>query len=66
MLPDYFFGVLAAFNHGELIDGLGVVRDRAEAVHGDRDGPHAQKAEGDETEGEDRGGEFEGIAASGT
>ena len=56
VLLDHFLGILAAFDHGEFIDGLGVVRDRTEAVHGDRDRTHAEETEGDETEGEDRGG----------
>ena len=59
VLPDDLFGVLAAFDHGEFIDGLGVVRDRAEAVHGDRDRAHAEETEGDEAEGEDRRGKQE-------
>ncbi len=59
VLLDHLLGVLAAFDHGEFIDGLGVVRDRTEAVHGDRDRTHAEETEGDETEGEDRGGKQE-------
>ena len=42
-------------DHRELVDGLGVVGDRAVGVHRDRDRAHAQEAEGHQAEGEDRG-----------
>jgi hypothetical protein len=62
---DDLLRVLAVLDHGEFIDRLGVVRDGAEAVHGDRDRSHAEKTEGDQAEGEDRGGELEGIGHQG-
>jgi hypothetical protein len=37
----------------ELVDGLGVVGDRAVGVDGDGDRAHAQEAEGDQAERED-------------
>jgi hypothetical protein len=59
VLFDDLFGVLAALDHREFVDRLGVVRDRPEAVHGDRDGSHAEEAEGHKAEGEDRCGKQE-------
>ncbi len=56
---DDLFGVLAALDHRELIDGLGIVGNRAKTVHGDRHRTHSQETERDETEGEDRRGKNE-------
>ena len=43
----------------QFIDRLGVVGDRAVAVHGDGHRAHAEEAEGHEAEREDRRGEGE-------
>ena len=53
-------------DHGELVDRLGVVGDRAVAIHRDGDRSHAEEAEGHQAEGEHgrgqhhRGGEARG------
>ncbi len=56
---DFFLDAFAAFNLAQLKDRLGVVGDRAVAVHGNRHRPHAEEAEGHEAEREDRRGEQE-------
>ena len=56
---DLLLDVLAALDLAQLIDRLGVVRDRAVAVHRDGHRAHAEEAEGHEAEGEDRRGEGE-------
>ena len=61
--PEILFDFRADVRHGfdaaQFINGLGVVGDGAEAVHGDDDRRHGQEAEGHEAEGEDRRGELE-------
>ncbi len=59
LLLDLRSYVRDALDLRELVDGLGVIRNRAEAV--DRDGhrTHAEEAEGHQAEGEDRGREGE-------
>ena len=47
--------VREGFNAAQFINGLGVVGDRAEAVHGDGHRSHGEKAEGHQAEGEDGG-----------
>ena len=54
---------LAAFDLAQFIDRLGVVGDRAVAVHGDGHRAHAEEAEGHQAEREDRRGEGELRAA---
>ncbi len=54
---------LARFDLAQFINGLGVVGDRAVAVHRDGHRPHAEEAEGHEAEGEDRRGEREFLPA---
>ena len=49
-----FLYVRDGLNQRELINRLGIIRNRPIAVNGDRDGPHTEKAERDQTEGEDR------------
>ena len=51
------------FDLAQFIDGLGVVGDRAVAVHRDGHRAHAEEAEGHEAEREDRRGEDEFLAA---
>jgi len=51
---DFRLNVGNCFDERKLVDGLGVVRDRAIAVDGDRDGTHAEHTERHETESEDR------------
>ena len=60
MLFHDLFGVFTALDHRKLVDRLGVVRYRAEAVHRDGDRPHPEESEGDQTEGEDRRRKNEG------
>ena len=56
---DLLLDVRDAFDLAQFIDRLGVVGDRAVAVHGDGHRPHAEEAEGHQAEGEDRRGEGE-------
>ncbi|OPY10951.1 MAG: hypothetical protein A4E66_01455 [Syntrophus sp. PtaB.Bin001] len=49
------FHIGTGFNQGQFIDGLGVVRYRAEAVDSYGDGPHSQEAESNQTESKDGG-----------
>src|ERR1039458_5409531 len=58
---DLLLHVLDGLDLAQLIDGLGVIGHRSVAVHGDRHRPHAEEAEGHQAEGEDGGGEFEGV-----
>src|ERR1017187_2476077 len=55
VLPDIGQGL----DHGEFVDGLGVVGDGAIAIDGDGDRSHAEEAEGHQAEGEDRWGEHD-------
>ena len=55
VLLDLLLDVRDALDDGELVDALRVVGDRTVRVDGDRDRTHAEEAEGDEAEGEDRG-----------
>ena len=50
-------------DQGELVHGLGVVRDRPVGVDRDRHRPHAQEPERHEPEGEDRRRDHEGCQA---
>ena len=61
---DLLLHVLDALDLAQFIDGLGVVGDRAVAVHGDGHRPHAEEAEGHQAEREDRRGEGEVAPAS--
>ena len=58
ILLDFRADVRHGFDAAQFINGLGVVGDRAETVHGDDDRRHGQEAEGHEAEGEDRRGEL--------
>ena len=49
----------SGFDAAQFINGLRVVGDRAEAVHGNDHRRHGQEAEGHEAEGENRRGETE-------
>ena len=51
---DLFLDAGDVLGLGQLEDRLGVVGHRAVAVDGDVDRAHAQEAEGDQAEGEDR------------
>jgi hypothetical protein len=62
---DFLLNARNLLNGGQLIDRLGVVSDRAVAVHGDRHRPHAQKAEGDQPERKHRGAIMVALATSG-
>ena len=56
---DVFLDTLAAFDLAQFIDRLGIIRDRAIAVHRDGHRSHAEETEGNEAERKDRRGETE-------
>ncbi len=57
VLPQFFLDVWNLLDQGEFVDRLGVVRDRAVGIDGDRYGTHAQKAKRHEAECENGGGD---------
>ena len=61
MFFHYFLGIRPGFDHGQFINGLGIIRYGTEAVNSDGHRAHAEETEGDETEGKDRGCELEGC-----
>ncbi len=65
VLLHHVLGVGTGLDHGQFIDGLGVIGNRTEAVDGNRHGTHAEEAEGHEAEREDRGRKLEGIRKDG-
>ena len=54
ILLDFFLDARDVFGLGQLEDRLGVVGDGAVAIDGDVDRSHAEEAERDQAEGEDR------------